>query len=76
VDLNESIVGIIALFVIAGGGIVAIDWLIIRRLREGAKLAQEAPADADEERAGTLGRWLTNSPSRISLLRMASSDGA
>ena len=33
VDLNSGIVGIIGLFVIAGGGIVVVDAFIIRKVR-------------------------------------------
>jgi hypothetical protein len=31
--MNEGILVVLGLFAIAGGGIIAIDWLIIRRIR-------------------------------------------
>jgi hypothetical protein len=33
--MEQSILVVIFLFAIAGGGIIVIDWLIIRRLRKG-----------------------------------------
>jgi hypothetical protein len=33
VDLNQSVLAIIVLAIVAGGGIIVIDWFVIRKIR-------------------------------------------
>ena len=41
--MNDAIVAIAVLFVIAGGGIIVIDAFIIRKLRQGAGSRRDNP---------------------------------
>jgi hypothetical protein len=41
--VSDALIGVIFLFVIAGGGIIVLDALILRRLRRGARQGPHEP---------------------------------
>ena len=48
--MTDSLIAIVVLFVIAGGGIIVIDALVLRRIRNQPKSdLEQAPPDPDED---------------------------
>lgn len=52
--MNEPILLVVALFVIAGGGIIVIDAVIIRRIRRGAPAKAPVTAEGNDD-VGNIG---------------------
>ena len=49
--MTDSLIAIVALFVVAGGGIILIDALVLRRIRNQPKSnLGQVPPDPDEDR--------------------------